>query len=563
MLYAFRDQDTWTAALCLGYVEWAARSVNQRIAWTEDDQSMRRTIRTLSQACEEPHRTLLNDIINNTHVSLVFPSIEIKESILSLSDPSLLEWLTKDAWAGGTPCSGNVLLPEELVGLAAALSEEWRPNTVLDLYSGDGRFLNGICDAMPGIAAAGMEPDPILAMLTKIVFALRNDNVTIQNKHVFHACLASDYDLVFARFPFAEKPYADIQRDKDPKVSFLNCKLKADYSYVAKAVNAISSTGRAMILISENSLYNNIDKEYRQELIEKGLIETIITLPRDILPNTSIHYSLMIISSGNSAINMVDGRECIIGHGRHKSLDVEQILEIVRSKQDHYARVGYDDIKKGAILSAARYFQEDIKLSDPVPLCKIGTSYRGYQYNAKLQEEGKPGEKEYGLLKLSDIGTESIDFDSLATFDGDKNKMERYVLQENDIVLTARGPIYKTALIKDIRDRRIIPSSNLMVIRPDPGAIIPEYLYSFLISETGKACIHQIQTGDVILVIPRSNLQNMPVPVIDKSRQKQIADSYNAMRLRMHQLQEELDQIQDAVNHLYEQTADDGGENNG
>lgn len=240
MLYAFRDQDTWTAALCLGYVEWAARSVNQRIAWTEDDQSMRRTIRTLSQACEEPHRTLLNDIINNTHVSLVFPSIEIKESILSLSDPSLLEWLTKDAWAGGTPCSGNVLLPEELVGLAAALSEEWRPNTVLDLYSGDGRFLNGICDAMPGIAAAGMEPDPILAMLTKIVFALRNDNVTIQNKHVFHACLASDYDLVFARFPFAEKPYADIQRDKDPKVSFLNCKLKADYSYVAKAVNAIA-----------------------------------------------------------------------------------------------------------------------------------------------------------------------------------------------------------------------------------------------------------------------------------------------------------------------------------
>lgn len=563
MLYVFRDQNTWITALCLGYVEWVARSVNQRIAWTEDDQGMRQTIRALSQACTEPHRTLLNDIINNTHVSLVFPSIEIKESILNLSDPSLWKWLTKDAWAGDIPYSGNVLLPEEFVELVAALSKEWHPNTVLDLYSGDGRFLNGICEAIPGITATGMEPDPILALLTKIAFALRNGNVAIQNKHVFHACLTSDYDLVFARFPFAEKPYADIQKDKDSKVSFLNCKLKADYSYVAKAVNAVSSSGRAIILISENSLYNNIDKEYRQELIEKGLIETIITLPQGILPNTSIHYSLMILSSDNSAINIVDGRECTIDHGRHKSLDVKQILEIVRWKQDRYALVRYDDIKKGTILSAARYFQEDIKLINPVPLCKIGTSYRGYQYNAKLQEEGEPGEKEYGLLKLSDIGTETIDFDSLATFDGDKHKMKRYVLQENDIVLTARGPIYKVALIKDIGDRKIIPSSNLMVIRPDPGSIIPEYLYLFLISETGKACIHQIQTGDVILVISHSNLQNMPVPVIDKNKQKQSADSYKVMRLRMQQLQEALDQIQDTINHLYEQTANDGGESDG
>lgn len=546
--------------MCLGYVEWVARLANQRIAWKEDEQSMRQTIRTLSKECAEPHRTLLNDIISNKHVGLLFPSIEIKESILSLSDSSLWQWLTEDAWAGDIPYAGNVLLPEELAELIVALSKEWQPNTVLDFHSGDGCFLNDICDARPGIKATGMEPDPVLAMLTKIAFALRSDNVAIENEHVFRACLAPDYDLVFAHFSFAEKPYADMQKDQAPKVSFLNCKLKVDYSYVAKAINAMSSTGKAIILISENSLYNNIDKEYRQELIEKGLIEAIIALPRDILAHTNSHYSLLIISSGNRAINMIDGRECTINQGRRKLLDVKQILTIAQSRQEHYARVSYDDIKKGAILSVGRYFQEDIKLNNPMPLCKIATSYRGYQYNAKLQEEGKPGEKEYGLLRLSDIGTETIDFDSLATFDGDKNKIERYILQENDIVLTARGPIYKAGLIKDIGDRKIIPSANLMVIRPYPGSISAEYLYLFLISETGKACIHQIQTGDVILVIPLSNLQKMSVPVADKSKQKQCADSYNAMRLRMRQLQEELKQMQDTINHLYEQTANNGGE---
>ena len=524
---------------------------------------MRQTIRTLSQACAEPHRTLLNDIVNNAQLNLVFPSIELKESILSLSDSSLWNWLTKDAWAGDVPYYSNVSLPKELIELIVALSKEWRPNTVLDLYSGDGRFLNGICGAAPGIAATGMEPDPILAALTKIAFALRNDNVAIQNKHVFQACLTSNYDLVFAHFPFAEKPYADIRKDEDLKVSFLNCKLKADYSYVAKAINATSSMGRAVVLISENSLYNNFDKEYRRELIEKGLVETIIALPQGILSNTSIHYSLMIISSHNSAINMIDGRECAVNHGRQKLLDVKQILEIAQSKRDHYALVSYGDIKKDAILSVARYFQEDIKLTNPVPLRKICTSYRGYQYNAKLQAEGKPGEKEYGLLKLSDIGTENVNFDSLATFDADKNKVARYLLQENDVVLTARGPIYKAALIKGIRDRKIIPSANLMVIRSHSDAIVAEYLYLFLISETGKACIHQIQTGDVILIIPQSNLQNMLVPIIDKSKQKQIADSYNVMRLRTYQLQEELNQIQDTINHLYERTANNGGESNG
>ena len=45
---------------------------------------------------------------------------------------------------GNIPCSGNALLSEELVELAVTLSKEWHPNTALDLYSGDGRFLNGI-----------------------------------------------------------------------------------------------------------------------------------------------------------------------------------------------------------------------------------------------------------------------------------------------------------------------------------------------------------------------------------------------------------------------------------
>ena len=76
MLYAFRDQNTWTAALCLGYVEWAARSVNQSIAWTEDDQSMRRDILPNTSI----HYSLMIISSGNSAINMVYSSRQIRFS---------------------------------------------------------------------------------------------------------------------------------------------------------------------------------------------------------------------------------------------------------------------------------------------------------------------------------------------------------------------------------------------------------------------------------------------------------------------------------------------------
>ena len=107
-------------------------------------------------------------------------------------------------------------------------------------------------------------------------------------------------------------------------------------------------------------------------------------------------------------------------------------------------------------------------------------------------------------------------------------------------MFTCRGIGYKTALIHDIGNNKVVPSSNLMVIRPNSEYLDPMYLNYFLNSSLGKECIKRLQTGGVIPSITKSSLDNMEIPVMDKDTQEVVVTRYQIINKKINEVREQL-----------------------
>jgi hypothetical protein len=80
---------------------------------------------------------------------------------------------------------------------------------------------------------------------------------------------------------------------------------------------------------------------------------------------------------------------------------------------------------------------------------------------------------------------------------------ERLYLQPGDSLLTARGSLYKVALVRgtaEIADEHVVASSNLIVVRPS-AMIMPELIFAFLRSDEVEAELSMTRRGSSIGVI--------------------------------------------------------------
>ena len=105
--------------------------------------------------------------------------------------------------------------------------------------------------------------------------------------------------------------------------------------------------------------------------------------------------------------------------------------------------------------------------------------------------------------------------DNLLKINGNNNKYDRYLLKNGDVIISSKGTKIKVA-VADIKNRKIIPNGNLLVLRLDTNKIEPYYLEAFLNSENGRLALEQIQTGAVIISINPSRVEQMKISMIDK-----------------------------------------------
>ena len=136
-------------------------------------------------------------------------------------------------------------------------------------------------------------------------------------------------------------------------------------------------------------------------------------------------------------------------------------------------------------------------------------------------------EANYKILEVSNIDNLGNIDNNLKLINSGKKDLTKHLLQNDDIVLSAKGSNNKIAIIENINDdEKIIPSGSLIVIRVNKNKIIPMYLKAFLESETGQMILNSVKTGIAIPSIIPSSLMKIVVKCPSIQEQEEFVDRY-------------------------------------
>lgn len=430
-------------------------------------------------------------------------------------------------------------------------------NNILDLCSGEGTFLSEIANKNTSANISGCEINYIDNLSCKMRLFANGVKANLKNCDVLKTNIDDRYDLVFADYPWSLRTNDDPVANEKDILAYKRNRTKSDWNFIYKAINLTSENGIAIAIAPTGVLYNTPDSLSREEVIKKGLLNTIIRMPAGSYPSTGVSYVIMVFSKGNEKVRLIDAKECLLNSkSANKKIDIEKIKNIINNNDSEYVMfVNNEEIaSKKYNLNLDQYFNDvsDIDLINPKPLKEIANVLGGYQYTSRKIEELNPGEGNVSVVKISNIDNGEIDFDGLTSINVEEDKISKYLLKENDILISTKGTAIKIGLITNIGDKKIIPYNNLQVIRIISDEVNPIYVCNYLNSETGQHFLKSIQTGSVIININKLDLLNILIPILDMDTQETIANRYLIMRDNIKELKEKLSTLEEKLNSIYD-----------
>ena len=453
--------------------------------------------------------------------------------------------------------SGQETTSKEIAQLVFALCPRDNKTSIIDICSGDGTVLTEA--AKNGYKKfRGYEININNANLSKMRGIMHGKEYDIKRCDVLQEKLEDKFDFAFSQPPFSLRIYQATVKDKDEtfKYSESDRVVKADWHFIFKALNSTKENGKTIIVDAAGILFNTPDKFYRKQIIDNKKLETIIKLPSGVIPGTSISAYLIVFSSNNSSIVFADASECFVKtNGFFKKLDVEAIISLLKSKpKNKYKEIKVKDIEvDNYSLEVGRYLEGDLsnQLENPKHIKDYADVIPGFQYTTKNVTELDPGQAPISVVKITNIINGSIDYENLASIDIEDKKIEKYLLKENDILVSTKGTAIKLALVENIGNKKLVPHSNMSVIRCRDG-LEPLYLISFLKSETGIAMFKSIQTGAIIMNITQKAIENFMFPMVDIDTQKVISSRYKIVNKKIADIKKELSAAEKKLTTLWE-----------
>lgn len=372
-------------------------------------------------------------------------------------------------------------------------------------------------------------------------FAGKDFKVT--NKNLFSPDIldAEKVDMVYCSYPLMmkyEKEEAFPMIDSWDFRFLFNKKYSANLLWMINALQSIKPDGIVVAFVANGILFNGIDEEIRKYLVTNNYIDTIISLPNGILPYTSVASSLVILKKNKGekySIRMIDASDVYSIQRRYKffsQADIEYIMDLYMTN-NHTEKsfdVTLDEIMiNDAYLGMNRY--STCTIENAVALGSVTNKiFRGYQLNAKELDNLIPDESEeteYRIINISDIQAEGfVNSDLKPIKPSDKKNYDKFVVEDGDIIITAKNTTIKSAIYRSNGDYKAVLSGNLIAIRVDSEKINPYYLKAFFDSKQGDMAIKSIQTGTSIITINANGLKDMKISLLSIEEQKAIGNEY-------------------------------------
>lgn len=437
----------------------------------------------------------------------------------------------------------------ENVKLANKLLEINKDDNVLDLCSGIGDFLTFVHCNNDYKSITGIEINRQANLINEIRLTVLGAKYTTNTEDVLTSQINNKYEKVFSEYPLGVRidkfKMEEIMQTNEMRFKWVKMPANStDWIFINILLTVLKENGKAITIVPDGPLFKTADKKYKEDLLKNNLIETIIKLPRAFNKWVSINLNMVVFSSNNKEINMIDAS---------KEEKAEDILKLINEESDKKRKVSIEEIlENDSVLTVNNYIgNQKIEYHNPQKLSQYVTDiFRGYQLTASEQKKLEDENGEYEILTISNIKNGIID-DNLVRIKSDKN-IERYLVKNGDIIISSKGTRIKIAVANFI-NRKVIANGNLIVLRIDQTRLNPFYLAMYLNSTEGKNILKQIQTGTVIISINPSRLKNIKISTFDIEKQEKMAKKYLAKQQQYIMAKNHLEQLKMELDNFYDQ----------
>ena len=550
--------DIQEAITSITYLFWNAKYVvKSKLELIEDNHKLDCYL----QQGTKDNQDFIWNICNSIRSCIVESNLyNILKYLDNLSEKEIIDIICEDY---GMFSRYNISTPNSINDLTYQILEKDNNNPeVLDICSYTGNFLTYYARRKDNYNFTGIEINVRSNIIAQEKMnALKVENKLIEN-NVFAHKFTKKYDKVFCNYPFGLRfNQSDLdlvnKNHNELKYEFTG-RISSCWAFVNSVINSLSKDGKAVTVMNNAGLYKLPDAEYRKLLVDNGLIEAVISLPEKIFaPYTSIPVTLLVLSRNNKQIKFINAEKMILNKSTNKlmnELDVEEIIKEYNSNSNtnNTKIVSLEDVKNtNYSLYTPNYMEiEKIEIKNPMKLNSICKDvYRGYQVSSneiKQFSENINGREEYQIVNITNITDGNIDSD-LTKIYPDTDKMDKYLLQDKDLLVSSKGTLSKFAVVEIKNSEKYIPSGNFTILRLDTNVINPYYLKIFFESNKGTAIINSIKSGGVLPAINLSQFKEINIPVPSIEEQNRIVNRYLAKTDEIIMIKNKLKKLEESL----------------
>lgn len=306
------------------------------------------------------------------------------------------------------------------------------------------------------------------------------------------------------------------------------------------------SRRRAVVAVHNGLLFSTgSEMRLRKDLLGKGIIEAVVSMPAGLLYDTKIPFSVLVLNpaGGRDQVKFVDASRSIflekLPRSDAKLANAEMVLEILQStKETEFSTTipVLDIIRNDGQLQVNRYVVQDskkklniaMKMSNTARLEEVVNIIRPFAVKAncdeciEVREIGVPDIPDFGYIERASRLTK-IPFAS-------PKKEEQHFLRYLDIVLVIKGSVGKVGIVSNsvppAGPGGWIAGQSSIILRAHPSSIIdPRVLAVQLRAPLGQALLNGIVSGASIPLIQLRELTRMQLIVPSQAECSKAVDT--------------------------------------
>ena len=314
-----------------------------------------------------------------------------------------------------------------------------------------------------------------------------------------------------------------------------------------KIINSLNKHGKAVIITSVLYLQSMFDTEIRKKLIEKGYIESIIELPIESKRLSRIKYLIVLNKEGNNkkTIDFIDLKDCYCQYKGKNIFDINSVGEHYNNK----TTVNIENIKEFdySLNPNLYYNSEKITINNPTNFSELVIDYgRGYQIFRDMERYVVENEEDanckmLGIGNIDEDGNLDNNYILLNLHEG--KDIKNYLLEDGDLLLSARGEKIKKHVLKVKKGEKIISNGSVFYVRVNKEKINPLFLKIFLDSKKGEIILNKAKIGNVIPLLSLKTLLKMNISCPPMEEQKKIIEEYQKKEEEVKKVQEKLEKL--------------------